>query len=358
MLKIIFRTSIMLLEILLGIIFLWDGYFFVNYLISLLTPYKTRMWAPSVTILIPAYNEGGTILQSIKSALSQNYPKLEVIVVDDGSGDDTFEKANSIKDSRLKVFRKKHEGKAKALNFGLQRASGEIITTIDADTLLAPNAIRELVKRIYSKEIVGAGGQIRVLGSSFLERAQDVEHFRIAMFRRAKELEDLSVAPGPLSAFRKTILREIGGFVESKVEDYATTKAIKKLGKVVYAPKAKAYVKMPSKLSELWLQRKRWFLGDLEHLGGGFEKELLFLMLGDFIAFLDIVIPIALTLTGKFGLLLLFIGYEILTALIPILVEGGSLLNAVLFPIFLWFWAVFYLVLHIYGYLLKIHHNF
>lgn len=340
----------MLLEILLAIVLIWDGYFFINYLLSLLKPYKTRRWAPFVSILVPAYNEGRTIADSIKSALSQDYPDFEVIVIDDGSEDDTFEKAISLKDAKVKVFRKAHEGKAKALNFGLSKAKGEIIVTIDADSVLSSNALKSLVERFYSPEVVGVGGQVRVLGKSFLERAQDVEHLRIAMFRRAKELEDLSVAPGPLSAFRRRALEQIGGFIESEVEDYATTKELKKLGKILYAPKAKAYTRMPKTLPELWRQRKRWFLGDLKHLGGGLEKELFFLLLGDFIALLDIVVPLMLFLTGNFDLLLLFLSYEVLTILIPTVVEGGSLLNALLFPMFLWFWAVFYLSLHIYGY--------
>lgn len=341
----------MLLEILLAIVLLWDGYFFINYLLSLLEPYKTRRWVPFVSILIPAYNEGETIAESIKSALSQDYPDFEVIVIDDGSEDDTFEKATSLKDPRVRVFKKTHEGKARALNFGLSKAKGEIIVTTDADSILSPNALKSLVERFYSPEVIGVGGQVRVLGESFLERAQDVEHLRIAMFRRAKELEDLSVAPGPLSAFRREALKQIGGFIESEVEDYATTKELKKLGKVLYAPKARVYTRMPKTLQELWRQRRRWFLGDLKHLGGGLEKEIFFLLLGDFVALLDILVPVLLLLTGNFDLLLLFLSYEVLTLLIPTVVEGGSLLNALLFPVFLWFWALFYLFLHIYGYL-------
>ncbi|MBO8175723.1 MAG: glycosyltransferase family 2 protein [Thermococcus sp.] len=341
----------MLLKVTLIIVILWDLYFLFNYIISLLMNYRIKEWTPFVSIIIPAYNEERSIKESIKSALSQDYPNFEVIVVDDGSEDKTFETASSIKDERLKVFRKAHEGKAKALNFGLSKAQGEIIVTTDADTLLHNSAVKELVKRFYDETVLGVGGQVRVLAGSFLERAQDVEHLRIAMFRRAKELEDLSVAPGPISAFRKEALEEIGGFVESKVEDYATTKKIKKLGRVVYAPKAKAYTKMPTSLKTLWNQRKRWFLGDLMHLGGGFLKEWFFLILGDFIAFLDVIVTILLIVHGNWLLLVAFLGFEIITMTIPTLIEGGSIIHALLFPAFLWFWALFYLALHVYGYL-------
>ncbi len=343
----------MLLEIGLVIILLWDGYFFFNYIISLLKPLKTQEWKPFVSVLIPAYNEEKSIKETIKSVLAQDYENLEVIVIDDGSKDKTFEVAKSIKDHRLRIFRKEHEGKSKALNFGLSKAKGEIIVTTDADTLLDNSAVNELVRRFYN-DVVAVGGQVRVLGKSFLERAQDIEHLRIAMFRRAKELEDLSVAPGPISAFRKEVLIKAGGFVESIVEDYATTKEVRKFGKVVYSPKAKAFTQMHLSLKNLWKQRKRWFLGDLEHLGGGFEKEWFFLLLGDFIAFLDLIVPILLILNAKWFLLTLFLIFEIVTMIIPTLIEGGGILNALAFPLFLYFWAGFYLMLHFYGYMTKL----
>lgn len=338
------------LRLALALIFLWDGYFFFNYIISLFRNYRINEWTPRASIIIPAYNEGERVLRAIRSALAQDYPNFEVIVVDDGSGDNTFEVASSVRNPRLKVYRKEHGGKAKALNFGLSKASGEIIVTTDADSYLEPTAVRELVRRFYSDEVLGVGGQVRVMGDSFLERAQDAEHLRIAMFRRAKELEDLSLAPGPVSAFRRDALGRIGGFVEDIVEDYATTKAIKRLGRVVYAPRARVWTEMPRSLFVLWRQRKRWFLGDLKNLGGGFTKDWGFLLLGDFIALLDVLVPILLLATGNFSLFALWWGFEVVTMLLPTLVEGGKLSNALLFPLIVWFWALFYLSLHVYGY--------
>ncbi len=339
--------------LLLGLfaIFLWDGYFFFNYIISLFRNYRIREWRPKVSILIPAYNEGERVLGAIKAALAQDYPDFEVIVIDDGSEDGTFEAASSVSDPRLKVYRKGHGGKAKALNFGLSKASGEVIVTTDADSYLERDAVRELVRRFYSDEVLAVGGQVRVAGSSFLERAQDSEHLRIAMFRRAKELDDLSVAPGPIAAFRKKALERIGGFVEDIVEDYATTKALKRFGKVVYAPRARVWTAMPKSLRTLWHQRKRWFLGDLRNLGGGFTKDWAFLLLGDVVAFLDVVIPPLLLLTGLWELFALWWFFETFTMLFPTLFEGGRFSNALLFPVIVWFWAAFYLTLHLYGYL-------
>lgn len=335
----------------LAVIFIWDGYFFLNYIIGLFRNYRVREWRPKVSIIIPAYNEGRRVLRAIESALGQNYPDFEVIVVDDGSSDDTFEVASSVKDPRLRVYRKEHGGKAKALNFGLSKASGGVVVTTDADSYLEPTAVKELVRRLYSDDVLGVGGQVRVLGSSFLEKAQDAEHLRIAMFRRAKELEDLSLAPGPISAFRRGALERIGGFVEDIVEDYATTKAVKRFGRVVYAPRARVWTEMPKSLAVLWRQRKRWFLGDLKNLGGGFTKDWGFLLLGDVIAVLDITVPLLLLATSNFALFGLWWVFETITMLIPTFVEGGKLSNALIFPLMVWFWALFYLSLHVYGYI-------
>ncbi len=335
-------------------VLLWDGYFFLNYLLSLRKPYPTKDWTPRVSLIIPAYNEGKRVLRAIKAALGQDYPDFEIIVVDDGSEDDTYELASSVKDPRLKVIKVGHRGKAGALNAGLRLASGEIIAMTDADSFLEKDALRELVRRFYSDEVLGVGGQVRVMGDTLPEIIQDVEHLRIAMFRRAKELDELSLAPGPIAAFRRGALERIGGFIEDVVEDYATTKAVKEFGKVVYAPKARVWTEMPITLGELWRQRKRWVLGDMRRMGGGFTKDWAFMFLSDGIAFLDVLLPPLLLITNLWWALLLWWGFELLTMLVPTAVEGGKLRNALLFPFILWFLAAFYLSLHLYGYGMKL----
>ncbi len=342
----------MLIETLLAVIILWDASFFVRYVLSLRKKYSSRNWSPMVSVVIPAYNEEENIEDAVKAALSQDYPNFEVIVVDDGSTDGTYEKALSIKDERLRVIRINHGGKTRALNVGLEFSAGEIIVTTDADGLLEKNAVSRLVERFYSDDIAVVGGQVRVRGETFLELAQDIEHLRIATFRRAKELENLSLAPGPISAFRKRSLLKIGGFVNDLVEDYATTLALKKIGRAVYAPGARVWVRMPSGLGALWRQRRRWFLGDLPKLSSKPFKEKLVFIMSDLVALLDVLFPLAALMAGKWSLLLIFLVLEWLMMYLIVRVEGGMLVEVALFPVILWFWAAFYLSLHIYGLIL------
>ena len=313
----------MVSEVLLAVILLWDGYFFLLYLLSLRKAYPRRKWKPKVSVLIPAYNEEENIENAVKAALSQDYPDFEVIVIDDGSEDETYRRALSIRDTRLKVIRVEHGGKARALNLGLEASSGEIVVTTDADGFLEENAISELVERFYSGDVMAVGGQVRVAGGTFLELAQDIEHLRIAMFRRAKELNDLSLAPGPVSAFRRKALLEIGGFVEDPVEDYATTIALKRIGRIVYSPQAKVWVRMPLTLSSLWRQRRRWFLGDLPKLGAGPLKDWVFLLTSDLVALSDILFPLVAVFEAKWLLLVSFLFFESTTMALAVRGGGG-----------------------------------
>ncbi|ASJ03225.1 glycosyl transferase [Thermococcus profundus] len=341
----------MIAEAMLVMILLWDGHFFLRYLLSFGKGYSTRGWKPEVSIIIPAHNEEDNIGRAAKAALEQDYPNIEVIVVDDGSTDNTYKVASSINDPRLKVIRVPHSGKANALNKGLSVASGEVIVTTDADGWLDEKAVGRLIERFYGEDVVAVGGQVRVFPGSFLELAQDIEHLRIAIFRRAHEVNNLSLAPGPVSAFRRDALEKVGGFVEDPVEDYATTIALKELGRVVYAPDARVWVRMPTSLRRLWRQRRRWFLGDLPKLGSGPLKERAFLVISDGVALADVLFPLTAMALGRWVLLAVFLAFEIFTMAVAVWKERGLLREILLFPFVLWFWAAFYLSLHVYGYL-------
>ena len=334
----------------------WDLYFFLSYVARLLTDaIQTRDWKPPVTVLIPAYNEENNIRRAVESVLNSGYDRLNIVVIDDGSSDGTYEMAlKTSMEDKVMVIRIEHSGKAKALNEGLKLAEGEVVVTIDADCILKQGAINALVRRFYSDEVVAVGGQVRVQVKSPLSLVQDIEHLRIAMFRRARELDNLSLAPGPLSAFRKRSLIDAVGFQDNVVEDYATTMNLKKLGRVVYSPEAVVWTHMHSSLRKLWRQRVRWTVGNLKNLKSETLKRKLSLVIGDTIALLDVILPFVL-FKYSLPLLVVWIIFEIVTMLVPAVIEGTppkhGWVEVLSFPAVLWFWAAFYFILHVYCYL-------
>ncbi len=338
----------------LTLILLWDCYFFSFYLVSLWrNDNREKNWRPLVSVIVPAYNEERNVKTAVASLLESGYPSLEVIVVDDGSSDRTFEAASSVRDERVRVIRKRHGGKASAINTGLKLAKGEIIVVMDADSVLSPGSIDILVRRFYDDDVVAVGGQVRVLVDSLLSLLQDVEHLRIAMFRRAREMDNLGIAPGPLSAFRRETLIKGGGFPMDLVEDYAVTLKLKDTGKVVYAPKAVVWTRMHSSLGRLWRQRVRWTMGDLTKVGISPMRDVLRIIVGDAVAFADVILLPMLYLYSKYALLL-WVTFEVLTMAVPTAVEGAPMrykwVEIAFFPAILYFWALFYLTVHLYCY--------
>ncbi|NPA47795.1 MAG: glycosyltransferase family 2 protein [Thermococci archaeon] len=341
----------------LAVVVSWDLYFFLSYVLKLLKakiPQRDDEWMPAVSVLIPAYNEENNVKSAIESVLSNGYENLEVIVIDDGSSDGTFRAASEMSGmGPVRVVRIEHGGKAKALNAGLSLARGEIVVTMDADCTLRRGAIESLVRRFHSKDVAAVGGQVRVVVDSFLSLMQDAEHLRIAMFRRARELENLSLAPGPLSAFKKKALLDVGGFSQNLVEDYATSMKLKEIGRIVYAPGAVVWTKMHSSLRRLWKQRVRWAIGNLTNLGSEPLGRKIGVVIGDVVTFMDVALPFVLFACSR-PLLILWAGFEIMSMALPAKIEGvppaRGWAEVLLFPAILWLWAVFYASLHTYCY--------
>jgi cellulose synthase/poly-beta-1,6-N-acetylglucosamine synthase-like glycosyltransferase len=225
---------------------------------------------PKVSLIIPAYNEEKTIEKTIKNVLNLNYPrrKLEIIVVDDGSKDKTYEKAKKFEKFGVKVFKKQNTGKAATLNFGIKRAKGEIVGVVDCDTILEKDALIKSVQ--YFKEKGVACVTSRILQrrkKKILERWQDIELKLIAYSRKLSEYLNLITAtPGPLSLYRKDVLIKLKGFDEKCcLEDNEIAWRLIFNGyKVKMSYEAKAYTNMPSKISEWWKQRVRWGVGGLQ----------------------------------------------------------------------------------------------
>jgi len=231
-------------------------------------------YAPAVSVIVPAYNEEKVIVNTIRSLVTQVYPgELEVVVVDDGSPDRTLEVAQAAFGShpRVTLLRKANGGKASALNFGLRHAHGEIVICLDADTVFAPNTVGELVEPLHDPRVGAVAGNAKVGNRvNLVTRWQAVEYVTSQnLDRRAFSLLNcITVVPGAVGAWRKSLIEEVGGFSEDTLaEDQDLTLSIRRRGhSIAYADEAIGYTEAPDSLRALAKQRFRWSFGTLQCL--------------------------------------------------------------------------------------------
>ena len=228
---------------------------------------------PRVTIIVPAYNEDVTIAASIKSLVNQTYKNLEIIIMDDGSKDKTYEIAKkfegNFKGKDIKVLTKKNGGKSRALNFALERSSGEFIMCVDADSKLEPDAVALMVRYFQDPEIAAVAGSVFVSNrTNILTKLQALEYIEgLNMVRNGQAfLKLVNIIPGPIGMFRKSDILEIGGYSHDTFAEDAdlTLKLIQKNRKIDFEPEAVAYTEAPDELLDLLKQRYRWTRGILQ----------------------------------------------------------------------------------------------
>jgi len=277
---------------------------------------------PTLSLIAPAYNESKTIIDNIRTMLSLYYSNYEVIVINDGSTDDSLEKmikayelekVNYYFDYRLPckrirgvyksqnrsfkkltVIDKVNGGKADSLNAGLNVSKNDLIVSIDADSIMEPDALLKLVKPFLEskdKRVIGAGGVIRIANSceiagghikkihlprKFLPRAQVMEYTRAFLMGRMawSELDGLLLISGALGMFNREIVIQSGGYSTKTVgEDMELVVRIRRYMAdngnpydVVYIPDPLCWTEVPEDIRSLARQRSRWTRGTLETL--------------------------------------------------------------------------------------------
>jgi len=236
---------------------------------------------PKISIVVPAFNEAKTIKNCIKSLQNVDYPNFEIIIVDDGSSDNTFEIAN--KCDQAKVFRQENQGKPIALNNGISRSSGEIILTIDADTELNREALRTLARRFAANNRLGAvAGNVKVKREpTILNAIQSAEYATgINLVRKGQSvLGTVIIVPGPVAALKKEALEAVGFFSDDTfAEDFDITVKILKEGyEIEYEEASLAYTDTPKNTEDLIKQRRRWYRGMIQvldkHKGMYFNRQ-------------------------------------------------------------------------------------
>jgi hyaluronan synthase len=239
---------------------------------------KSIEW-PSVTVIMPALNEEESVELSIHSIFKSIYPqdKFQVICIDDGSTDSTLEKmkkAKQIYKDKLRIIAFKNNlGKRKALYVGLKNATGQIIITVDSDSRIGRNAIRNIVVPLIKDKNTGAvAGRVEVLNEkqNFLTRMLAIRYSISFNFGRAYQSVYGAVfcCPGALTAYRKDILEKfIHEWVNQKFlntpctygEDRALTTNILKLGYMTrFQSNALVYTKAPAKFNQMNRMYLRW----------------------------------------------------------------------------------------------------
>ena len=228
-------------------------------------------YKPEVSVLIPAYNEESVIVETVRAALASKYPKLEVLVVDDGSADHTAElvRANFGRDPRVRLLMQSNHGKPSALNHGLAEALGEIVVSIDADTIVDPDAIPRLVRHFADPNVGAVAGNVKVMNRNrWLTRWQALEYITSQnLEKRAFDLLNcIPVVPGAVGAWRADLLRASGGFSGDTVaEDTDLTLTIRRSGsKILYDEEAIGRTEVPDTVNALIRQRFRWTFGTLQ----------------------------------------------------------------------------------------------
>ncbi|MEO7247432.1 MAG: glycosyltransferase [Novosphingobium sp.] len=227
----------------------------------------------SVSVIIPAYNEMRVIVASINRVLASDYPALEVIVADDGSVDATsaLVAEHFGNDARVKLLTMANGGKASAINRALAHASGEIIISLDADTLFLRDTIARLERWFGDPRIGAVAGNARVGNLvNLATRWQAIEYVSAQnVERRALDsLRAITVVPGAVGAWRREALDAVGGYPEDTLaEDQDLTIAIQRQGwRVAYDVEAIALTEAPETFRALAKQRFRWSFGTLQCL--------------------------------------------------------------------------------------------
>ena len=235
---------------------------------------------PAVSIIVPAYNEEINAVKTIRNLLQQDYPDFNIIFIDDGSKDKTYNRVLDAfyENDKVNILTKPNGGKASALNFGISQTNCEYVICIDADTQLKTDAVTQLMKRFIAAESVKGGiegavgavaGNVKVGNeNTILTKWQSIEYTTAQNFdRRAFDLINcITVVPGAIGAFKKEAIEKAGGFTtDTLAEDCDLTIRILRNGyHVVNCTEAVAITEAPETLKQFMKQRFRWSYGIMQ----------------------------------------------------------------------------------------------
>lgn len=225
---------------------------------------------PKISIIVPAYNEAKTIRGALESLLQLNYPKdqFEIVMVNDGSIDDTFKIAQEF--SQVRSFTKENGGKGSAINFGLEKVQGEFVVVLDADSFVSKNILKTMIGYFEDNQIMAVTPTLKVYNpKGFWQKLQYIEYLFSVFFRKIFSfLGSVYVTPGPFSIYRKSFFDQYGGFDENNLtEDMEIALRIQAAGyEIENSIHAEVFTVAPDNFKELLHQRIRWYTGVIENI--------------------------------------------------------------------------------------------
>jgi len=261
-----YKTLFYVMIFVMGVALFWLSIYFIKRK-SVMSICKSN-YMPLISIIIPVYNGAKPLPKTLDSIFSSNYPKnkIEIVVVNDGSTDDTLKilKSYPVKIINLKT----NQGKVNALNKAIKKAKYDIIISLDDDSLLEKNTLKNLARHFKNKEVGAVAGVYRTRSKQkIIEKLQGLEYICYGFMRKLQEaLGAVLIVPGAVAAYRKQAILDAGGFDnDTMIEDYDMTIKLHKIGwKVNCDRKAVAWVCAPQTIRALIGQRTRWFRGGLQ----------------------------------------------------------------------------------------------
>jgi cellulose synthase/poly-beta-1,6-N-acetylglucosamine synthase-like glycosyltransferase len=224
-----------------------------------------------VSVVVPAYNEAANIAATVRSLVANDYPHIEVIVVDDGSTDATARIVAGLRLPNVRLLRQANAGKPAALNHGLNHAQCDLIILVDGDTVFEPDAIGRLVQPFAEPGVGAVSGNTKIANRGrLLGKWQHLEY--VMGFNLDRRMFDVAqcmpTVPGAIGAFRRRALDDVGGVSSATLaEDTDLTMAVIRAGwRVVYVQDAIAWTEAPATVRQLWQQRYRWCYGTLQSM--------------------------------------------------------------------------------------------
>lgn len=247
---------------------------------------------PNVCILIPCYNEEENIIPTINSALNVTYNNKEIIIIDDGSTDRTYDVANEYinKNSlNVKIIRQKNGGKASALNNGFSLTKCDYILSMDADSELEKDSLLILVNKIVSEDVAAVAGQVVIKNTcNMVTYLQQLEYIIMNGAPRLLQsfFKNVLITPGPITLFNRNSLASLHEFEQLSsakqllgpwdtstfAEDAKLSMSLLTFGEsCVYVPDAICYTQSPTTIPALMNQRYRWIRGNLQALNSSWN---------------------------------------------------------------------------------------